>query len=289
MEWSEQAVIFKKIISTWLVKEGEKYSHRAAAEYLGVTPQKYTAWIKSGQRPVAEDMRMLAREHEFSANWLLLGVGDPLEKRTNFEFNPEIVEICDTILHVISNIPDPLHKIADCGGITTTDLQNCLAAQRLPPITAIAKWVKNYRMNANYILAQIGHAFLTEKEFMDDGPGMLIRERRRDFASLDGINDDIQSYTSNLRDKLFEYKERYIKAEEIALTKEKEKMQIQKDILLAISNVCKFYKSAPQLAPILYEAIIDYHQWKSEDVAREKISLHMKSAEACHHSAAGNE
>lgn len=289
MEWTEQAKIFEKIVATWLTKEGVKYSHRAAAEYLGVTQPKYSAWVKSGQRPVAEDMRMLAREHEFSANWLLLGVGDPLEKRTNFEFNPELVDICDTLVQVLSDITDPLPKIAACGGMTTTDLQNCLAAQKLPPITAIANWVKLYRLNANYVLAQIGYPFISEDEFLKDGPGSRIRDRNGDLATLDGINDNFQSYASSIREKMFEYREKYIYAEEMVLLKEKDALQMQKEILKAVTNVCKFHDKGLEIASILYEAVVDYPQWQNECVVREKIASTIEVHDARNHSAAGNE
>ena len=289
MEWKEQAEIFEKIVSTWLATKGIKYSHRTAAEYLGVTPPKYSAWVKSGQRPVAEDMRMLAREHEFSANWLLLGVGEPLEKRTNFEFNSDLVDICDTLVQVLSGITDPLPKIAACGGMTTTDLQNCLAAQRLPPITAIANWVKLYRLNANYVLAQIGYPFISEEEFMKDGPGRTIRDRNGDFTTLDGITDNFQSYTTSMRDELIEYKEKYIDAKEKAVSKEKDNLQMQKQILKAVTNVCKFHNNGHELFSILYEAVIDYPQWQDECAAREKTASIAKAHGSCHHPAAGNE
>lgn len=80
MEWKQQFEIFNKIISQRLSEQGLKSTIKNAAEYLGIPSHKYQAW-KDGQRPVTEDLRMLAQEFEFRAEWLLLGIGEPIQPR----------------------------------------------------------------------------------------------------------------------------------------------------------------------------------------------------------------
>lgn len=185
MELSEQAEIFDNILKHWLLQAGIKYSHRTSAEYLGVSQAKYSAWIKSGQRPVADDMRMLCREHEFSANWLLLGAGESLENRKNFPFDSKYVDICDTLHDTVLSINQPIHEIAAVGGMTTTELYDCIHTQMFPPILALSKWIIAYKMNANFILAQIGQPFLTEEQWHEQGPLDRVRDKRGDFKDFE--------------------------------------------------------------------------------------------------------
>lgn len=184
MEWKEQFEIFEKIISLRLTENGEKFTQERAAELIGVPLHKYRAW-KSGQRPVVEDLRRLAQEFEFKPDWLLLGIGEPVQKRLDKPFDPNFVEICDTLHELVRGLPDRLPKIAEVGGISTTDLFNCIHTQSFPPPPAIAKWIRHYRINANFLLAQIGDPFLTEAEYSRSGPLDFVRERRGDFLTLE--------------------------------------------------------------------------------------------------------
>ena len=184
MEWKEQFEIFEKIISSRLSKNGEKFTQERAAEFIGVPLHKYRAW-KSGQRPVVEDMRRLAQEFEFKPDWLLLGIGKPVQERLDKPFDPNFVEICDTLHELVRALPDRLPKIAEVGGISTTDLFDCIQSQAFPPTPAIAKWVRHYRINANFLLAQIGEPFLTDAEYSRSGPLDFVRERRGDFLTLE--------------------------------------------------------------------------------------------------------
>lgn len=184
MAWAQQFEILHKIISSRLSEEGKKATLKNAANYLGVPIHKYQAW-KDGQRPVTEDLRMLAQEFEFNPDWLLLGKGIPVQPRKDHPFDPKYVEICDTLHELIRALPDRLPKIAEIGGISTTDLYNCIHTQDFPPAEAIAKWIIHYRINANFLLAQIGQPFLTEEEYHETGPLTYVRERRGDFFELD--------------------------------------------------------------------------------------------------------
>lgn len=189
MEWAEQFEIFEKIISQRLAEHGEKFTQSNAAEFLGIPLNKYRAW-KNGQRPVAEDLRMLAQEFEFKADWLLLGIGEPIQPRLDNPFDSKFVEICDTLHELVRGLPDKLPKIAEVGGISSTDLYNCIHTQAFPPSQAVAKWILHYRINANFLLAQIGQPFLSEEEFRQSGPLDFVRDRRGDFLDIDDDNNE---------------------------------------------------------------------------------------------------
>jgi hypothetical protein len=225
LEWREQFEIFEKIISKDLAEQGLKYTVKNAAEYLGVKPHKYQAW-KDGQRPVAEDLRMLAQEFEFYPNWLLLGIGEPRQARLDHPFDPKYVEICDTLHELVRALPDRIPKIAELGGMTTTDLYNCIHTQAFPPAEAVAKWVIHYRINANFLLAQIGKPFLTEAEFLESGPLDFVRDRRGDTLNWDDDEDDDEIRSpkteSALSDALNEV---------VALSRENRQLRIQIEAL----------------------------------------------------------
>ena len=188
MEWKQQFEIFNKIISQRLSEEGLKPTLKNAAEYLEIPVHKYQAW-KDGQRPVTEDLRKLAQEFEFNAEWLLLGIGEPVQPRMDHPFDPKYVEICDTLEELVRSLPDRLPKIAEVGGITTTDLYNCIQTQAFPPSEAVANWIRHYRINGNFLLAQIGRPFLTDEEYNESGKLNYVRQRRGDFMELDERED----------------------------------------------------------------------------------------------------
>lgn len=189
MEWKQQFEILNKIIFQRISEEGRKPTLKNAAEYLGIPVHKYQAW-KDGQRPVTEDLRMLAQEFEFRPDWLLLGVGEPIQPRKDHPFDPKYVEICDTLHDLVRDLPDRLPKIAEVGGMTTTDLYDCIQTQAFPPSEAIAKWIIHYHINANFLLAQIGKPFLTNAQYQESGPLDFVREERGDFLELNERGED---------------------------------------------------------------------------------------------------
>ena len=91
MEWKQQFEIFNKLFPATPFEQGLKSTIKNAAEYLGIPSHKYQAW-KDGQRPVTEDLRMLAQEFEFRAEWLLLGIGELNSAALNHPFDPKYVE-----------------------------------------------------------------------------------------------------------------------------------------------------------------------------------------------------
>ena len=237
MSWSEQTEQFQRIMTQKLSESGKKYTQAVAAEFLGIPVHLYRAWLK-GQWPVSEDLEMLARDHEFRPDWLLLGVGEPLQQRQKGAADPECVEICDTLRELVRGLPDAVPQVAAAGGITTTDLYDCIHAHTLPPSSAVAKWIHKYRINANFLLAQVGEPFLKDGEYMASGPLDDLRRARGDFddPEQETVEESteirrLQEKIARLQDQLIEAQEQLIEqqrvtiqqAEELTRLREREK------------------------------------------------------------------
>ena len=228
MSWSEQTEQFQRIMTQKLSESGKKYTQAAAAEFLGIPVHLYRAWLK-GQCPVSEDLQMLAREHEFRPDWLLLGVGEPLQQRKEGAADPECVEICDTLRELVRGLPDTVPQVAAAGGMTTTDLYDCIHAHALPPTAAVAKWIHKYRINANFLLAQVGEPFLKDGEYMASGPLDDLRRARGDFdeSEQETVEESaeirhLQEKIARLQDQLIEAQERLIEQQRVTIQQAEE-------------------------------------------------------------------
>lgn len=216
MDWKQQFEILNKIIYEQLSKTGAKPSLKRAAEYLGVPAHKYLAW-KEGQAPVVDDLRRLAQEFEFRAEWLLLGIGQPRQARRSGALEPRYVDICDTLHDLVASLPEPLPQVAEAGGMTTTDLYDCIHSQAFPPTDAVAKWIRRYRINANFLLAQIGQPYLSEEQYHESGSLEAFREQRGDFLPAGNpvkADPDTADQLITLREKLIAVQEKVIKEQE---------------------------------------------------------------------------
>ena len=260
MEWKQQFEIFNKIISQRLSEQGLKSTIKNAAEYLGIPSHKYQAW-KDGQRPVTEDLRMLAQEFEFRAEWLLLGIGEPIQPRLDHPFDPKYVEICDTLHELVLSLPDRLPKIAEVGGMTTTDLYDCIQTQAFPPSEAVAKWILHYRINANFLLAQIGKPYLTEEEYRESGPLDSVRRQRGDFLELEkweeeeaeeeeeaAINEqNTQTEVSGLQQKLLSLYDELLAAKDKIIALQQENKRLVESVS-AVVTPTETHRDNPQHA-----------------------------------------
>lgn len=190
MDWPQQFEIIYKIFSTRLLENDQRASLTNIAKLLDIPFHKLQSWQK-GQKPVREDLVKLAREHGFNCDWLLLGIGKPLQEPLDNPPDPGHVNICDTFHDMVPQIQASKEDIAQTGGMTLTDLQDIMNTQRLPPADAIAKWIVSYRINANFLLAQIGQPFLTEKQYNEKGPLTYVREKRGDFQEAQNLDREI--------------------------------------------------------------------------------------------------
>lgn len=188
--FTEQFSFIEYYAKKKLSERGDVYSQKRAAEFLDTTIGKYQAWSK-GQYPSIEELQHLARNFFFNPDWLILGIGSPIQMPLDKPFNKNLVEICDTLSELIRQIDDPITKIAEIGGITTQDLYDCIHTQRFPSVETVAKWVLHYRINANFLLAQVGKPFLTEEQFLERGPlDAIVRQKRGDYDFLNILDDD---------------------------------------------------------------------------------------------------
>jgi len=183
MDWKDSFEIIKKIIAVTLAKEGKKSTIANAAELFGVKPHIYQAWSK-GQRPSFDELEHMARILDLSPRWLLFGIGTPLENSQSATFIPEYVEIGDSLKSIIEYLPDSLLAIAKSGGVSEDDLLKYINSFSLPSCLTVARWIHAYRINANFLIAQIGRPFLSDSEYKEKGELDNIRERRGDF--IDG-------------------------------------------------------------------------------------------------------
>lgn len=170
-----------KIVASKLEEQGFGFSMARMAEFLGVSASKIQKW-KEGQVPAYDDLQMIAQSLGLSSEWLLLGVGDPIYKHKSPKFNPDYVDICDTLFEWLRYLGDPREVVAIIGGLRIEELNDCMESRTLPPLTAIARWIHYYKLNANFLIAQIGSPFLSTEEYKASGPLARIRERRDDFS-----------------------------------------------------------------------------------------------------------
>ena len=184
MTWHQQLEIITKIAQKKFLDLNRAFTFKDLEILLGLSRGITTHW-KKGQRPSAKDMEKLCRGLGISPAWLLLGAGDPLEKAEPGEFNPEWVYIGDTLNDFLEGtLRVPHDEFAQAGGLAQSDLEMCLNSKKLPPATAIGRWVRRYRLNANFLLAQIGQPLLSESEYWREGPLTRVFEKLREDEGL---------------------------------------------------------------------------------------------------------
>lgn len=180
MNWQEQFEIIKKIIAEELARHGQKFTLANAADLLDVKVPKLQAWGR-GQRPTADDLGNICRKLNLRSEWVLLGNGFPRDEEESGRFLPEFVEIGDTLHEWALSREEGLSEVAKAGGISLDDLSRCMGSHTLPSCLTIARWVHAYRLNANFLIAQVGQPYLTEDEYTKPGPLSKLREKRGDF------------------------------------------------------------------------------------------------------------
>ena len=80
MPWKQQFEIIEQRAKDFFNAQGQDYSRAKLARLVGATAGKAQAW-STGQRPSADDLERISEKLGFSAEWLLLGKGDPLGGR----------------------------------------------------------------------------------------------------------------------------------------------------------------------------------------------------------------
>lgn len=183
MDWLQQFEIIKDIASKKIAQAGGSFSLAQLDRLLGVSQGKSRKWA-NGQRPSADDLELIARKLEIPAKWLLLNEGDPYRspRREVMERGgDEYIAIADTLREMIREGRITFEHFAEEAGITPDDLQAYLDMRDSPSGAVVARWVHRLRINANFLLAQVGQPYLTEREYMQRGPLNWLREKRGDF------------------------------------------------------------------------------------------------------------
>ncbi len=184
MEWSQQLEIIEQVATEALARRGRKATLANLAELLDVKVPKLQAW-KRGQKPGPEDLVRLVVRLGISPAWLLLGAGRPTQEPGGERLVPEYTAIGDTLHDMVTQLPASLPEVALTGGMTLDELTACMESRALPSSLAVARWVHAYRVNANFLLAQVGQPLLTEEQYEERGPLTWLREKRGDFAEAD--------------------------------------------------------------------------------------------------------
>lgn len=184
MDWPQQFEIIQKIIAERLAKGGLKFTLANAGELLDVKVPKLQAW-KKGQRPSAEDLELLALKLGLSPAWLLLGAGLPTAEPDAGRLIPDYVSIGDTLHDLVAQLPAELPEIAQAAGMSPDELRACMGSRALPTALAVARLIHAFKVNGNFLLAQVGQPFLTEGQYGERGPLTWLREKRGDFDAPD--------------------------------------------------------------------------------------------------------
>ncbi len=184
MDWPQQLEIIERIATETLARQGQKATLANIAELLDVKVPKLQAW-KRGQKPGPEDLVRLVVRLGISPAWLLLGAGRPTSEPGPERLVPEYTAIGDTLHDMVAQLPAALPEVALAGGMTVDELTACMESRALPSALAVARWVHAYRVNANFLLAQVGQPILTEDQYEERGPLTWLRQKRGDFEDPD--------------------------------------------------------------------------------------------------------
>ena len=216
MKWEQRLKIIKQKIKSRLADEGLRDTDVNVAAFLETSTPTYNKWKNNKQMPDVDTFATLATKLNLSANWLLLGIGEP-EVATRKSLESCDVHIADTLRDLVAQIDRPKEEIAIMGGMYPIDLEMIINRTKKLPAEAVQRWVHGYRINANFLLAQVGQPFLTDDEYADSGPLQWVRERRGDLMYED--QEDILSESE--RAKLF-----------FELTEARKLIQAQEEALL---------------------------------------------------------
>ncbi len=178
--WSKQLEIIAEIAKEKLVENDQKFSYAKAEALIGVSKNKWVAW-NGGQRPSAEDLAKISKSLNISAHWLLFGEGSISNDPRDLKVNPEYSHLARTLNDVLSgDLKTTPETFAEIGGITDDELTAMLQGKILPPASALRNWTLRYRVNLNFLVAQIGYPLLTRGQYEQNGPLMWLRRERKE-------------------------------------------------------------------------------------------------------------
>ncbi len=160
---------------------GLKLTRAELASQLGVRPQTIGDYCSGKSYPSAKILILLAEQYEVNTNWLLTGTGEmhanPQSMKENTAFSCMADALRDIVYGELDAAPE---RFARAGGITPQELAAILDRKMSPPATALRNWAIRYRINMNFLIAQIGYPLLTRGQYEQDGPLMPLRRKNRE-------------------------------------------------------------------------------------------------------------
>ena len=181
MPFFNQAEFAKRLIE---VQKANDLTQKGMAEQIGLNkPHTLKSYLDGKTLPNAETISLLVQKFDVDAHWLLTGEGsmkggqkESEEKTSDLQSVKELFPIADTMREVFEHdLHLDLDEVAYIAGMSTEELEACFSAKLQPSALALARWARYYKINANFLTAQLGQPQLNELEM--SGPLSAISER----------------------------------------------------------------------------------------------------------------
>lgn len=181
MPFFKQEEFAKRLIE---IQKANDLTQKGMAEQIGLNkPHTLKSYLDGKTLPNAETISLLVQKFDVDAHWLLTGEGSmdggqkaSQEKTSSLQSVKELFPIADTMRELFEHdLQADLDEVAFIAGMSVEELEACFSAKLQPPVLAIARWVRHYKINANFLTAQLGQPQLNELEM--SGPLSAISER----------------------------------------------------------------------------------------------------------------
>ncbi|WP_419784564.1 helix-turn-helix domain-containing protein [Maridesulfovibrio sp.] len=181
MTFFNQEKFAKRLIE---VQKAYDLTQKGMAEQIGLNkPHTLKSYLDGNTLPNAETISLLVQKFDVDAHWLLTGEGSMKrgqnkaeERKLDLQSVKELFPIADTMRELFEHdLQADLDEVAFIAGMSAEELEACFSAKLQPPTLAIARWVRHYKINANFLAAQLGKPQLNELEM--SGPLSAISER----------------------------------------------------------------------------------------------------------------
>ena len=159
-------------------------SRKEISEEIGVRAQTIGDYCSAKARPSSKVLIVLAEKYGINLNWLLVGQGEMFSDPLKQDLKKEYIYFGDTLREILNdrNLSTTKDNFARVGGITRNELEAILSNKIPPPATALRKWAVRYRINLNFLIAQMGYPLLTKGQYEQRGPLTWLRERDGEWA-----------------------------------------------------------------------------------------------------------
>ncbi|MBI9110014.1 helix-turn-helix domain-containing protein [Maridesulfovibrio ferrireducens] len=158
------------------IKDMLELKQVAFCDRIGLTPMSYRNYTQGKGTPKSEILTKVCEEFNINGDWLLTGKGPVYAESANRTDTPETrFGTALKNLFADSGIQTTLENFAAVGGITVTELNAIMDSQMMPPASALRQWAIKYRVNMNFLIAQMGQPLLTREQYEQDGPLLDMR------------------------------------------------------------------------------------------------------------------